>query len=133
MSETREEPRDPAGVIAQIVAGQPRYAREAYFFVLASLQHVVSRLPRPRHVSGRELCEGIRHLAIDRFGLMAKQVLEHWGIQRTADVGAIVFQLIDAKLLSKTEQDAQSDFDDVYDFDDVFVRRFPWDRRDWDI
>ena len=40
-----------------------------------------------------------------------------WGIDRTDDIGEIVFNMIEAKLLSKTEADNRADFHQVYDLD----------------
>ena len=48
-----------------------------------------------RHVSGRELCWALRDYAIDRWGLMARLVLESWNIRQTVDLGRIVFGFID--------------------------------------
>jgi uncharacterized repeat protein (TIGR04138 family) len=53
---------------------------------------------------------------------MARTVLEHWGIQATADVGDVVFALIDCGVLIKQEEDAREDFANVFDFDDAFAR-----------
>jgi len=86
----------------------------------------VRALEENRHVSGNELLDGIRRLALDRFGPMAKTVFEQWGIVTTEDFGAIVFQLVDEGLLGKTEQDKMSDFARGYDFHEAFVRNFDW-------
>ena len=51
---------------------------------------------------------------------MAKTVLQHWGITQTADFGNIVFNMIEAGLLSKTADDTHHDFDAVYDFETAF-------------
>ena len=68
-------------------------------------------------MSGRELLEGVRDLALEEFGLMARVVFRLWGIEQTDDFGEIIFNLIDAKLLSKTESDSRADFHDVFDLD----------------
>ena len=47
-----------------------------------------------------------------------------WGINRTEDWGNIVFNLIDAGLMSKTDNDSLDDFRDVYDMDEALVRGF---------
>ena len=83
-------------LFATLHARNPRYQEAAYVFVLSALNYVLQRLPEPRHISGRELAEGVRDLALERFGPMARTVLEHWGIERTADVGQIVFALVDS-------------------------------------
>ncbi len=100
----------------------PRFQEAAYVFVLSALHFVISHLNEPRHISGRELATGVRDLALERFGPMARTVLEHWGILATTDVGEIVFALIDCGLLIKQDSDAREDFADVFDFDEAFER-----------
>ncbi|MEM6930765.1 MAG: Minf_1886 family protein, partial [Myxococcota bacterium] len=72
------------------------------------------------HVSGADLCLGLRELAIDRYGRLAKTVLHRWRVRETADFGRIVFAMIDAGLLSKTDEDSFDDFVNVYDFEEAF-------------
>jgi uncharacterized repeat protein (TIGR04138 family) len=95
----------------------PRYKPEAYLFVVAALHFTVSKLPERRHVTGKELLEGIRIYGLDQFGPLSRQVFEHWGIEETEDFGHIVFQLADAKLLRKTDEDSLADFQGVYDLE----------------
>ena len=47
-------------------------------------------------------------------------MLENWGIRRTEDFGRIVFGMVDAGLLRKTDEDSLDDFTDVFDFDEAF-------------
>ncbi|CAN5794444.1 hypothetical protein BH23GEM9_BH23GEM9_27770 [soil metagenome] len=103
----------------------PRYDEAAYIFVLSSLNHVLERLSEPRHISGRELAVGVRDLALDRFGPMARTVLEHWGIHETGDVGEIVFALVEFNVLIKQDEDTRDDFADVFDFDEAFQTQYP--------
>jgi len=123
--------------LAEVVRKDPRYAYEAYEFVFHALGHTQKRLDREPpvdvdrakgdthyHVSGPELLEGIRELALREFGLMARMVFHRWGIQRTGDFGNIVFNLIEAGLMSKTDHDTRADFQDVYDLDQALVQGF---------
>ena len=107
----------------------PRFHEKAYFFVLASLHQVMSGLDQPRHIAGRELAEGVRGLAIERYGLMARSVLEHWGIHRTDDLGDVVFALVEQGVLIKQEDDSREDFADIFDFEEAFDRDYPWEAR----
>ncbi len=104
----------------------PRYHETAYVFVLSALHYVLERLDQPRHISGRELAEGVRDLAIERFGPMARTVLEHWGVRSTSDVGELVFALVECGILIKQEEDDLGDFADVYSFDEAFGQDYPW-------
>lgn len=77
-----------------------------------------------RHVSGEQLCVVLRDLAIERWGLLARDVLEHWGVYGTRDFGRIVFALVENQILSKQPTDSERDFDRVYEFHEVFDRRY---------
>jgi uncharacterized repeat protein (TIGR04138 family) len=77
-----------------------------------------------RHMTGQQLCEAIRQFAQDQFGLMAKAVLNSWGVRNTSDIGNIVFNLIEIGQMRKTKQDKREDFDNVFDFDAALVRDF---------
>ena len=106
--------------VQEICLKDSRYKPEAYPFVLAALHFTVASLQERRHISGQELLEGIRIYGLDQFGPLARQVFEHWGIHSTEDFGRIVFALVEAKLLGKTEEDSLADFQNVYDFSAAF-------------
>lgn len=93
----------------------------AYVFIFEALDYTVDRIAgEKRHVSGRELLEGIRALAIDQFGPMAKLVFKNWGVTCTEDFGHLVFNLVQDGLMGKTETDSINDFKDVFNFNDAF-------------
>ena len=77
-----------------------------------------------RHVSGRELCWGLRDYALDRWGMLARTVLESWRVRATADFGRIVFGFIDGDMMQKQPGDNLNDFDEVYSFDEAFDIEF---------
>jgi uncharacterized repeat protein (TIGR04138 family) len=128
----------------EILKKDPRYDRDAYAFVREALDHTLklrkkpereeaNRLPResgdalkrpPTHVTGQELLAGIRDLALKQFGPLAKTVFDHWGVKRCEDFGEIVFSMVEAGLLGKTESDTKTDFAGGYDFDVTFVQPF---------
>ena len=70
------------------------------------------------------MLEGIKEFALDEFGPLAFTVFSEWGIHTTEDFGEIVFNLVDAGRLGKTESDSRDDFKQVYDFNDVFVKPY---------
>lgn len=111
-------------LLQTILQRDPRYTAEAYAFVRTGLDHTVRQLDKPRHVSGQELLGGIREFALAEFGPMAKTVLNSWGIQRTEDIGEIVFNMVDSGLLGKTDKDSRADFANGYDFDEAFRKPF---------
>ncbi len=112
--------------VEELVERDPRYRGGAYAFVMLALQHTVNSLAEPRHVSGQELLQGIREYALREYGPMAKTVFEHWGVHGTVDFGHLVFNLVGVGLLGRTDNDRIEDFMDGYDFEEVFVREYPW-------
>jgi uncharacterized repeat protein (TIGR04138 family) len=109
--------------IEEIRNSDSRYSPDAYEFVMQALWFTQKKLKQAGHINGRQLLEGIRKFAIQQYGPLAKAVFGHWGIKTTNDLGEIVFNMIDAGLMRKTETDKKSDFDNVYAFDlalDVF-------------
>lgn len=114
------------GIMDRIRLRERRFDERAYLFVLAALEFTQQRLEERRHISGQELAEGCRDLALERFGVMARLVLEHWGIRSTTDIGRIVFALVDLGMLLSQPTDTIADFEDVFDFDQAFERDYPW-------
>ena len=113
-------------VIDRLRQRYPGYHQTAYLFILSGLHYTIEQLGEPRHISGRELAEGCRDLAVERWGLMARSVLEYWGIRSTRDLGALVFALVDCGVLVKQDEDSMDDFEDVFGFAEAFERDYPW-------
>ncbi len=114
------------GIMDQIRLREQRFDERAYLFVLSSLEHCQAKLTERRHITGPELAHACRELALQRFGVMARLVLEHWGVRSTSDIGDIVFTLVDMGLLISQPQDSRDDFLGVFDFADAFERSYPW-------
>ena len=114
------------GVMDRIRLREARYDERAYLFVLAALEFCQQKLPERRHLTGRELAAGCRDLALARYGLLARSVLEHWGLRDSADIGEIVFALVDVGLLMSQPNDSKTDFIGAFDFRDAFDRNYPW-------
>ncbi|MFM8272441.1 MAG: Minf_1886 family protein [Gemmata sp.] len=101
----------------------PRFAYEAYEFVCAAVEYTQNRLGRDterdatdeRHVSGAELLRGTCELAVKEFGMMAPVVFRQWGVRTTDHVGELVFKMIGANLLSKSDRDDPDDFRALFD------------------
>lgn len=115
-----EEKRDFYLIVEDICDKDKRYKPDAYEFLMQALHFAQTKLNRKGHITGGELLKYIREYVIERYGPMSKTVLNHWGLNKTQDFGNIVFNLVDKKMLSKTEADSIEDFKDVYDFGEVF-------------
>ncbi len=114
----------PRHKLAKLLEEDPRYAPAAYEFIFDSLAYAHERMGlgqtaegEDRHISGQELCEAARRLALEQFGLMARAVFEGWGLRETGDFGEIVYNLIRVEEMKKTENDRREDFDNVFDFE----------------
>jgi uncharacterized repeat protein (TIGR04138 family) len=108
------------------------YPLEAYEFIHRGVAHAVQHVHGPlrgtpagksknRHVSGQQLCWGLRDYALSNWGMMATTVLSKWGITCTLDFGRIVFGLVEHQVLSITDQDRLDDFRNVFDFNTAFA------------
>lgn len=105
-----------------------RYEKYAWRFVLSGVESTIEMVNAEAHISGEELLDGLSVIASRQFGPMAKEVLNHWGIYTTRDIGNIVFGLIDSKLLEHSKEDKIEDFDDVFDFQKVFEEDYYGDQ-----
>ena len=114
------------GVMDRIRLQERRFDEQAYLFILASLEYCQANMPERRHIAGAELAVACRDFALHRWGVMARVVLEHWGIRATADLGSIVFVLVELGFLLAQPSDDITDFENVYDFETAFEREYPW-------
>jgi uncharacterized repeat protein (TIGR04138 family) len=122
-------------VLDAVLAADKRYTREGYHFVREVLDHTQRRVHEAenpecvtdnRHITGRQLLEGLREVALRQFGPMAYYVLDAWGIHRSEDVGEMVFNLVDygQGMFNKTQQDSREAFREAFNFEEVFRQPF---------
>lgn len=103
-----------------------KFHPQAYLFVNDALSEAQKTFGRDKesetggHISARELLEGVRLLGQKRFGMMAPTVFRCWGIVSTADIGRMVFELIELGEMKKTENDQFSDFIGIFAFEEAF-------------
>jgi len=121
------------------IAKDSGYPIDAFLFVQRGLDHTVRWLhgeeepveldvinneddedTQSRHVSGQQLCLGLREFAVTQYGLMARTVLKRWNIRSSRDFGAIVFHMVEAGLMHKTDEDSIQDFINVFRFEEAF-------------
>lgn len=117
----------PTKTLEEVVEEIGLYPREAFEFIQRGLTYTVEKLhgdvtdkKASRHVTGQQLCEGLREFSLQQWGLMARTVLQRWNITRTEDFGRIIFAYVDNGLMMKTEDDTPEDFKSVYDFKTAF-------------
>lgn len=119
--------------LLEVAMADPRYAVEAYEFLCQALAFTQQSMGKPRekkdleagddgvnHVTGQELCDGIRRFALEQFGLMTPVVFSCWGIKETADFGKMVYHLIESGLWHKSDNDSIDDFSEQFDIGTAF-------------
>lgn len=120
----------PPLTIEQVAEVTGLYAVEAFYFVQKGLAvtaakiHAQRKNAENRHISGQELAEGLRDIAQQRWGLLARTVLGQWGVYSTLDFGRIVYAMIDAGIMGRSEDDELTDFKNVYDFRAAFENQY---------
>ena len=110
--------------IRELARNDGHYDYEAFLLVFEALEYALGKIKRTRHVSGRELLDGMVELLHDRYGPLAYLLLEAWGIAKTDDVGRIVFLLVEKGFLSKTEEDSLEDFANVFPLKETLYHNF---------
>lgn len=115
--------------VDRLVQADPRYSEEAYYFIRDGLDHTVKQVKnspgvKSRHVTGGELAAGLSDFALDEYGPMALFTLNSWGIRQTEDFGELVFALIDAGKLGKTEEDKKEDFAGLFNLAKVLEKPY---------
>lgn len=115
------------------IANGTRFSPEAFVFLQEGLgytsdmfvdaQHPSELDEFERHVTGQQLCMGLRDFAIEQFGILAPVVLKHWGVQKTEDFGAMVFHMVEIGILRTSQQDSEDDFRSVFNFEEAFHLR----------
>ena len=130
--------------IEEIAKKDGRYDPRALKFVFDALGTTVQRLrgrpqqtdeeddegePVPHHISGAQLAQGVAGVAMDRWGRLAKMVLNGWGIKTTRDLGEIVYLMIRHEWMTAQETDRIEDFDGVFEFENLFERDYDFEIR----
>lgn len=121
------------GELSRILEKDRRYDREAYVFLRHALDHCHKLLLKAagkkkegveNHVTVTQLLDGIRSYALLEYGPMAMMVLNSWGVEKCEDFGDIVFNMVEFRLLSTTENDTREEFKKGYSFYEAFRAPF---------
>ena len=113
--------------IKRITERDNRFDTDAYYFLKEALDYTaqeVSLKADSRHVSAEQLLYGFKELALKEFGPMAATLFNEWGIKSCANVGDIVFLLIQEGVFGKQDNDSPEDFVEIYSFESAFVDPF---------
>jgi uncharacterized repeat protein (TIGR04138 family) len=122
--------------IEEIAREDGRYDARALKFVFEGLAETIEGIRSqespdglPRHITGQELSWGLAQAAQKRWGRLAQMVLSYWGVTRTRDFGEIVYLMIDYGWMSSQDSDTIDDFNNVFDFRQVFESQYSIDIR----
>jgi len=102
-----------------------QFSPKAVRFIYEGLGYTVRKLAgEPGHVTGQMLCEGLRQLALEKWGRLALLVLNSWQLKTTRDFGEIVYLLIRHKWMKAQPTDSIDDFNNIFDFKTAFKDSF---------
>ena len=116
--------------IEQIASEDGRYSRGALQFVFEGLGRTIEKIrmdtdeTEERHISGDKLAIGLGDIAQEKWGRLAKVVLNDWGVYTTRDFGEIVYLMIANEWMRAQDEDEIEDFDNVFDFETRFEQSF---------
>ncbi len=123
--------------IEAVISQDGRYSPAAFAFLREGLSKAVKdvhgQVEKPgvqRHVSGQQLCQALRDLAIERWGLLARTVLARWNVHATLDFGQMVYLLIEHNYMRKTDEDSLEDFRDVFRFEQAFCGSYEFELKE---
>ena len=113
----------------QVIRKDGRYPVEAFEFLQEGMARAVKAVYGEKppatdgncHVTGKQVCLSIRDLALERWGFLARNVLLHWNIRASLDFGHMVYLMINAGFMHKTDEDSLEDFRGVFTFEEAFA------------
>ena len=97
-----------------ILSRHSEYPSEAYAFMRQALEVASDHFHKTEdepHLSAEELYLGTCAHALEEYGPLARLILSRWGIQSSSDIGAIVYNLIEAGVFGRQEGDTREQFD----------------------
>lgn len=115
--------------VKTIVQNDKRYSEDAYEFVNDAVIFTVEKSRKQpnsegKHISGKELLNGVVEYALKEFGPLAHEVLSTWGINDGVAVGNIVFNMVEHHILSTSKEDSIEDFKNYPEFKEVLSKPF---------
>ncbi len=122
--------------IEEIAREDGRYDAGAIRFVYEGLGVTIQKIreeqgpeSEPKHITGEQLCLGLAQLAVGKWGRLAKMVFDQWRVRTTRDLGEIVYLMIGHKWMSAQEADSIEDFNDLFDFEQMFEKDFKFNSK----
>jgi uncharacterized repeat protein (TIGR04138 family) len=111
--------------LEEVAREDGRYSPGALKFVYDGLGYTVRNVVgEARHITGQTLCEGLRKLALEKYGRLAMLVLNSWGVKHTRDIGEIVYLMINNQWMNAQPTDSIDDFNNIFDFKTALKDQF---------
>lgn len=101
-----------------IVAKDPRYNARAYALLMDVLGWLFKDCAK---ADGETILDEFRERTLDLYGPMSYTVLREWGVERTEDVGEMMFNLADSGRVRREDSDTAEAFVGGYDFKETFL------------
>lgn len=105
-----------------IIAKDPRYQPNAYAFVMNVLNYLTNE--SGKSCSGKQILEEFRHYAHQQYGPLVFHVMCEWGLKSCADIGEIMYNLVESKRIKRADNDNADDFAFGYDFEEEFLEPY---------
>ena len=81
-----------------------------------------------QHCDGIRYCANFLELSASRFGMLAPTVLETWEINSSEDLGQMIFEMTEEKMIGKSPQDKIEDFNEIFKTQEYFASKT---RKEW--
>ena len=92
------------------VAARYRRAPGTYRLLMMTMAYALENMEERRHLSGGEFLDWLTRMLQDRFGYMGRWLLLHYGLEKPEEVGRAIFELVDAGIFTRREEDTIEDF-----------------------
>lgn len=92
------------------LAGQHGRDPGAYRLLMITMGYALENMQERRHLSGSEFLDWLVKMLEDRFGYMGRWLLVHYGFEKPEEVGKAIFELVEAGVFSRREEDTMDDF-----------------------
>jgi uncharacterized repeat protein (TIGR04138 family) len=88
----------------------------------ASAKSMPRNIFKRAQVDAKMICDSIRDYALEHYGSreVALETLRFWKLEKSEDVGKIVFALVEVGVLTAEEDDLMHDFDGLFTLETLF-------------
>jgi len=96
-----------------IVNKYKKYPLEAYVLIFQTLEWCSAKVSGVQHLTGQQLAQAMFAYSVAQYGFLASTVWRQLNLLRSEDIGAMVYHLVEEKLIGKQDSDRIEDFNNV--------------------